>query len=144
MNTCRQGEDRETPPKNRSSIRDVQIPKPLKQILDAHRARCKGIEGFTDDMKICGCVRALRDTSLQKRNKAYAERAGLKVIRIHDFRHSHASLLANSGMNIQEISRRLGHRNMEETWNTYAHLYPKEEERAVGILNAYEKFGGAQ
>ncbi len=129
------GEDRETPPKNSSSIRDVQIPKPLLQVLEAHRARCQNIEGFTHDMKICGCTRALRDTSLQKRNKAYAERAGLKVIRIHDFRHSHASLLANSGINIQEISRRLGHSNIEETWNTYAHLYPKEEERAVGILN---------
>lgn len=132
------GEDRETPPKNKSSIRDVQIPKPLEKVLDEHKVRCKSIEGYSASMFVCGCTRALRDTSIHKRNKAYAERAGLKAIRIHDFRHSHASLLANSGINIQEISRRLGHSNIEETWNTYSHLYPQEEERAVSILNTVE------
>ena len=38
-------------------------------------------------------------------------------------------------INIQEISRRLGHENVTITWNTYSHLYPKEEERAIEILN---------
>ncbi len=50
-------------------------------------------------------------------------------------RHSHASLLANEGINIQEIARRLGHSNVEVTWNIYSHLYPREEERALEILN---------
>ncbi|MFR5439949.1 MAG: tyrosine-type recombinase/integrase, partial [Monoglobus pectinilyticus] len=68
-------------------------------------------------------------------NKKYAELAGIKKIRIHDFRHSHASLLANEGINIQEIARRLGHSKIEITWNTYSHLYPREEERAINILN---------
>lgn len=129
------GEDRETPPKNQSSVRDIQIPQPLQNILEEHHRRCRNIDGFTEHMKICGCTKALRDTSLQKRNITYANTAGLKVIRIHDFRHSHASLLANSGINIQEISRRLGHSNIEMTWNTYSHLYPKEEERATDVLD---------
>jgi integrase len=77
----------------------------------------------------------LRDSSLDNKNKQFAELAGLPHIRIHDFRHSHASLLANEGINIQEIARRLGHSNIEMTWNTYSHLYPREEERAVQILN---------
>ncbi len=55
--------------------------------------------------------------------------------RIHDLRHSHASLLANEGINIQEIAQRLGHSNVQMTWNTYSHLYPREEERALQILN---------
>jgi len=59
----------------------------------------------------------------------------LDVISIHSYRHSHASLLANEGINIQEIARRLGHARVEMTWNTYSHLYPREEERAVEILN---------
>lgn len=61
--------------------------------------------------------------------------AGVKKIRIHDFRHSHASLLANAGINIQEVARRLGHSRIEMTWNTYSHLYPKEEERAIKVLD---------
>lgn len=47
-------------------------------------------------------------------------------------------LLANEGINIQKISRRLGHSNVEMTWNTFSHLYPREEERAVAILNRIE------
>ena len=96
------GDDRETPPKNKSSVRDLQMPLPLINILDEHQKR-------------------------------YI--AKVKKIRIHDFRHSHASLLANNGINIQEIARRLGHTNIEITWNIYSHLYPHQEEKAVEILN---------
>ena len=41
----------------------------------------------------------------------------------------------NEGINIQEIARRLGHSDIKMTWNTYARLYPREEERAVKVLN---------
>lgn len=129
------GDDRETPPKNKSSIRTLQMPKPLIDILQQHKARYKQLQGFSDDFRVCGGARPLRDTSIQNANKKYAALAGLKTIRIHDFRHSHASLLANDGINIQEIARRLGHSKIEITWNTYSHLYPREEERAVNILN---------
>lgn len=129
------GEDRETPPKSKSSIRDIQIPLPLLKILDDHKSRCVKLEGFSEDWHICGGERCLRDTTIEKRNIAYAKKAEVKHIRIHDFRHSHVSVLANNGINIQEIARRLGHSDVQVTWNVYAHLYPKEEERAVSILN---------
>lgn len=51
------------------------------------------------------------------------------------FRHSHASLLANEGINIPETASCLGHSNIETIWNTYSHLYPREEARAVAVLN---------
>ena len=129
------GGDRETPPKNKSSVRDIQIPLPLKDVLTEHYNRLKMLDGFSDDWRICGGVKCLRDSTIEKRNQKYASAAGLKKIRIHDFRHSHASLLANNGINIQEIARRLGHSDIKMTWNTYSHLYPKEEERALTVLN---------
>ena len=129
------GEDVITPPKNRSSIRTLQIPEPLKEILAEHKERCRSFDSFDDSYLICGGIRALRDSSVQKMNARFAEAAGVKVIRIHDFRHSHASLLANEGINIQEIARRLGHSDIKMTWNTYSHLYPREEERAIKILD---------
>ena len=129
------GADRETPPKNKSSIRTIQIPIPLKEILNAHKERYKQLEGFNNDYRICGGMTSLRDSTLDKHNKKYAELVGIKKIRIHDFRHSHASLLANEGINIQEIARRLGHSKIEITWNTYSHLYPRKGERAINILN---------
>lgn len=129
------GSDRLTPPKNKSSIRTIQIPQPLQSVLDEHLKRCQTIDGFSTKQYICGGDKPIRDASLTKRNNLYAELAGVKHIRIHDFRHSHASLLANEGINIQEIARRLGHSKISTTWETYAHLYPKEEERAVNVLN---------
>lgn len=124
----------ETPPKNKSSYRDVQIPSVLSLILDEHYARHKAQKNFTDEFRICGGISCLGDTSISNKNIKFAKAAGLEPIRIHDFRHSHASVLVNNGINIQEVARRLGHSKVEMTWNTYSHLYPKEEERAVEIL----------
>lgn len=129
------GGDRETPPKNKSSYRDLQMPRPLIEILEAHKQRQQRDTRFSEDWRICGGEICLRDTTIEKHNAEFAKAAGLPHIRIHDFRHSHASLLANEGINIQEIARRLGHAKVEQTWNTYAHLYPREEERAIAILN---------
>lgn len=129
------GGDRETAPKNKASVRTLQIPVPLLTILEEHKKRWEKHEGFSASYRVCGGEKCLRDTSVENRNKRFAEAAGVKKIRIHDFRHSHVSLLANKGINIQEIARRLGHSNIEMTWNTYSHLYPKEEERAIKILN---------
>ena len=129
------GGDRETPPKNKSSVRTLQIPAPLIKILNDHKKRVQNLKDFSENWHICGGERSLRDTSIENFNKKCAAAAGVKHIRIHDFRHSHASLLANNGINIQEIARRLGHAKIEMTWNTYAHLYPREEERAIEILN---------
>lgn len=129
------GKDAETPPKNKSSVRTLQLPQPLIDILSEHKERWESADGFCDDFRICGGTRPLRDTSVENMNRRFAKAAGIKKIRIHDFRHSHVSLLANSGINIQEIARRLGHSDIKMTWNTYAHLYPKEEERAIEILN---------
>lgn len=125
----------ETPPKNKTSYRDLQMPLPLIKILDEHRARQQQNDGWSEDFRVCGSDKCLSDTGIENANKKFADSAKLPHIRIHDFRHSHASLLANEGINIQEIARRLGHSKIEQTWSTYAHLYPREEERAVAILN---------
>jgi len=129
------GGDIETPPKNKSSYRDLQIPKPLIKILDDHKARHQSMQDFSDDLRICGGIKPLRDTNIENHNKEYAAASGLPHIRIHDFRHTHATILVNEGINIQEIARRLGHAKIEMTWNTYSHLYPREEERVLKILN---------
>ena len=62
-------------------------------------------------------------------------RIKIATIRIHDFRHSYVSILANEGINIQEVAMRPGHCRIEMTWNTYSHLYPREEGSAVEVLN---------
>lgn len=125
----------ETPPKNQSSYRTLQVPAPLLRVLEEHRLRQQQDSRWEESWRICGGPKCISDTALANRNNEYADAAGLPRIRIHDFRHSHASLLCNEGINIQEVARRLGHSNVEITWKTYAHLYPREEERAVAILD---------
>ena len=127
----------ETPPKNRASIRSLQIPKPLAQLLAQYRVlqQLHYPKKWNAQFRVIFGDRCISDTSISNYNIKWAKAAGLDPIRIHDYRHSHASLLANEGINIQEIARRLGHSNVQITWNTYSHLYPREEERAITILN---------
>lgn len=137
------GGDVETPPKNKSSVRIIQIPVPLMNILKEHKERQKKAaksinHKWSDDVFICGYNRPLRDTAIDNMNRKIAEDAGIKRIRIHDFRHSHASLLINSGINALEVARRLGHSTVEQTLQTYSHLFPKESEKALNILNNIE------
>jgi integrase len=129
------GVDVESPPKSKKSIRTLQIPLPLIQVLKEQRERQEKLEHFTEDFRVCGGESCIRDTVVQLRNGKYARLSGQKKIRVHDFRHSHVSVLANEGINIQEIARRLGHAKVEITWNTYSHLYPREQEKAVDVLN---------
>jgi integrase len=127
---------REGPVKTESSVRDVGIPSPLFDELQAHLRAQRSMPGFSQDFLVCGGPSHLSADAVRKRNSSYAVDAGLPQIRLHDFRHSHASLLVNHGINIQEVARRLGHSNVQVTWSTYAHLYPREEERALTVLDA--------
>ncbi len=132
---------KETPPKNKSSYRDLQMPAKLLKILRDHKELQKKMQGFSESFYICGGPSYLSDTNIDLHNRRYADAAGLPHIKVHDFRHSHASLLCNEGINVQEIARRLGHSDISMTWNTYSHLYPREEERAVKILDSLNQNG---
>ncbi len=126
-----------TLPKNKASYRKLQIPIPLIKILNQQKEiQKKNYSKWNEDYLICGGDKCLRDTALSNKNIALAQKAELKQIRIHDFRHTHATLLINEGINIQEIARRLGHSNVQTTLKVYAHLYPREEERAIKVLNS--------
>ena len=59
-----------------------------------------------------------------------SDKAGLRRLRVHDLRHSHASMLINMGVPIIQISERLGHESPQTTLRIYSHLYP-EKARAV-------------
>lgn len=65
-----------------------------------------------------------------------SEKAGLKKIRIHDLRHSHASLLIERGFSPLMIADRLGHEKVQTTLDIYSHLYPnKADEISKDLQN---------
>ncbi len=125
----------ETPPKNKSSYRKVSVPATLKRILAEHKAFQQADPAWTDDWRLCGGPDVISDTTLTNVCRSAALAAGLPPIRIHDFRHSHASLLIDANINIKAISARLGHAKVEQTWNRYGHLYPEQDDRVLDVLN---------
>lgn len=114
-------------PKNDPSIRCIAIPQFLYDEVQNYMHGLYGLER-TDRLF------TFTKSFLLKEIKRMAHMVGLEPIRIHDLRHSHASLLIEMGFNILMISERLGHKNVQTTWNTYAHLYPdKGRQIAFGL-----------
>jgi integrase len=79
-----------------------------------------------------GAVRSPH-TLTQQWRKAM-KRAGL-VASLHSLRHTHASTLIASGLDVLTISRRLGHATPVLTLGTYGHLF-KTDDRAAAIMEA--------
>ena len=53
-----------------------------------------------------------------------ARRTGLTGIRLHDARHSHASLMLKAGIHPKVVQKRLGHASIQITLDTYSHVAP--------------------
>ncbi len=125
----------ETPPKNRSSIRDIAMPAALVNVLEHHKeCQREKISPWSEDGFVLGYSKPLPTSALIRFKGLCAARAGLPEIRIHDFRHSHASLLINAGVNPLVVSKRLGHSTVTQTLETYAHLFPDREGDALRAL----------
>lgn len=76
-------------------------------------------------------------STLEKDMKRGCKLSGVKKIRIHDLRHSHASLLAELKLTPNEAAERLGHENIETTLNIYSHVYPEKQEKLAERLDNY-------
>lgn len=83
---------------------------------------------------------SISNTTLARHYTKYIKISGVKRIRIHDFRHSHASYLINKGYLISIVAKRLGHSNPSTTLNVYSHLYPSTEAEAIKSMeNDFKK-----
>lgn len=81
-----------------------------------------------------GNIDPLAATTLLDRKTKNAFMTRVKDIRIHDFRHSCASLLIDSGANITLVAKYLGHSKIDETLNTYSHMYQNRLNTIVNII----------
>ena len=118
------GEDSINPPKTETSNRIIDIPEFLTdEIRDYVSKLYKPDPEARLFHKQLQYIRAV----LRDRTK----KAGLKEIRVHDLRHSHASTLIHLGANPVLVAERLGHESPSITMNTYAHLFPKAQSDIV-------------
>ena len=122
-----EGKDVFTSPKTRKSKRKIPIPDFLCQelsdyiqsryMLDADERLFPVTKSYLSHEMIRGC-----------------KNTGVKKIRIHDIRHSHASLLINQGCDALVLADRLGHEKVSTTLNTYSHLFPHKQQELVNNL----------
>lgn len=77
-------------------------------------------------------------TCLERAIKSGAKKAGLKAIRIHDLRHSHASLLIAKHADIASISKRLGHKRVSTTLDTYSHMFEENARKTAELMDGLD------
>ena len=73
----------------------------------------------------------MRPNTVSRAWTVLAVHAGLKVIRFHDARHSHASLMLKQGTHPKIVQERLGHSTIAVTLDTYSHVAPGLQEAAA-------------
>lgn len=88
-----------------------------------------------------GGDKALTPHYISDHFKEAIKKSGVKPIRIHDLRHSHATWLINNGVNVVAVSKRLGHATIEQTLKTYTHLLSHTDQEMMLKINEYRSPG---
>lgn len=128
--------------------RKIKMSKVLREQLEKYISNLKKYKDFNDDWFLFGCTRFLPSTTIDTKKHYYFKLSGINEITIHQFRHSHVSLLVNQyiqsskekNMKIDTtkffimVGNRLGHstRVMQET---YLHLFPTVQDEIVDLLD---------
>jgi len=84
-----------------------------------------------DDLVFSTLGKPLRPNTVTYAWVRIAARAGVKVIRLHDARHTHASLMLKQGIHPKIVQERLGHASIQMTLDTYSHVAPGIQEAAA-------------
>ena len=118
-------------PKTRSSKRDVPLSQSVRDALLAHRVR----SARTEPDALVFATR--KQTPLNPRNllnrvlRPACKALDLPAVSWHSFRHTHATLLSESGESLKTAQAILGHSDLETTLNIYTHAIPDSQRRAV-------------
>ncbi|MFM0760643.1 tyrosine-type recombinase/integrase [Streptococcus suis] len=127
--------------KTKAGTRRIVINRKLSQKLqDWQQSQKHLLEQFTNDSLTLQVFQnsplTITKNAIEKQYKKILERDNtLKKIRIHDLRHSHASLLINQGEDYLVVKERLGHASIMTTIDTYSHLYPSKQKELAEKLD---------
>ena len=131
------------PPKTERSRRRVPLNATAVAALRRHRAQqlqqrlAMGEAWRDEDLVFTDTIgRALRGNHILQRQFApLLKQAGLPAIRLHDLRHTTASLLAHQGVHVTTVSRLLGHSSTSMTLDIYSHVFPDAQRDATAALD---------
>ncbi len=114
-----------TTPKNKPSIREVDLLEPVAKILKELQA------SEPANKKFVFISMPKRTTMFQRAFKKLLKALNLKDRKLYTTRHTFASLMLSQGEEAMWVSKTLGHKDLNTTYKTYSHYIPKQEkERA--------------
>ncbi len=126
-----------TQPKSEKSRRTIALPPSAFMVLSEYR-RQKETESLmlgqqlTDAALVFSTLsKPLRPNTITRAWSMLAAKAGVKMIRLHDARHTHASLMLKQGIHPKVVQERLGHSTIAITLDTYSHVAPGLQEAAA-------------
>ena len=123
--------------------RKIKMSKTLIEQLTQYKKKMMEYSDFSESWFVFGCSRFLPQTSIDRYKNHYFELAKVEPITIHEFRHSHVSLLINEYIKSGQtdttkfflmMSSRMGH-SIDVMQKTYMHLFPTIQNEIVDILN---------
>mgnify|MGYP003294674072 CR=1 FL=1 len=118
-----------TEPKTEKSKRVITLPNFLVAELEEYMNMLYGV---SEEDLLFPVTKAYFDHEMKRGIRL----SGVKEIRLHDLRHSHASLLISKlGVSVQQVADRLGHEKITTTLETYSHLYPNQARDLADKLN---------
>lgn len=126
------------PPKTKASTATLPLGQSTIDVLAAHVA---SFEQGPQGLLFAPDGRALPRGRFSERWAAAVKTAGLpEGTRFHELRHFYASMLIRAGLSPKAVQARMRHATMQETWDTYGHLWPDDEDRTRdaidGVLGA--------
>ncbi len=80
-----------------------------------------------------GGERPLAENTVTRAFQSYCKKAGVKIIRIHDLRHSFVSMMIHLGVNLMVVADLIGD-TIEQVTKTYGHLYIADKKEAVNRI----------
>lgn len=124
-----------SPLKTQNSNRDLPINDLLINDLKKLYNCQKEYKNFSQEWFVFGNETPIPKDAIRTRKNKNCKLAGVKQIRVHDFRHSCASFLINYSASITLVAKYLGHTKIDETLNTYSHMYQNKLEDIVKLIN---------
>ncbi|MBJ6745417.1 site-specific integrase [Streptococcus sp. 121] len=125
-------------PKSKASERDIDIDPQTVSMLKEYKKR-QTLEawqlGRTETVVFSDFIHEYpKRDNLDFRLQTHFKKANVPRIGFHGFRHTHASLLLNSGIPYKELQHRLGHSNISVTMDVYSHLSRESAKKAVSLF----------
>jgi integrase len=132
-----------SPPKTSKGRRVVALDRETVAVLRSHRATqaqqklLLGPMHEDHDLVICQPIgRPIDPDGFSKKFRRQVKNLGLPPIRLHDARHTHATMALQAGVHVKVVSERLGHSSIALTLDTYSHAIPAMQEEAAEQIAA--------